>query len=148
METWAGCAVPDDRLYDLEADVWVQLAGLVALIGMTDVAQTRMGRLVQLSWKTPGRTVRRGRPLSVVESAKWVGPMIAPLSGTVVANNEDAFRRDVALANRDPYDRGWLYRLGLIDQREVELLATPEVAVGHYRDLIDREGLRCFRCTE
>jgi glycine cleavage system H protein len=93
MQTWAGCAVPEDRLYDVELDVWVRVEGNAARIGMTDVAQTRMGRLVQLSWKPEGRHVERGRPLSVLESAKWVGPICAPLSGTIIATNEATFKK-------------------------------------------------------
>ena len=90
---WAGCAIPDWLLYDLVHDVWVHLDGDVATIGMTDVAQTRCGRLVQLSWKREGALARRGRPLTVIESAKWVGPFVSPLTGEVLANNRSAFER-------------------------------------------------------
>jgi glycine cleavage system H protein len=115
---------------------------------MTDVAQTRMGRLVQLSWKAPGRTVERGRPLSVLESAKWVGPMISPLTGVIRENNRIAFDADVAVANRDPYERGWLYLIEPSKESELSELIGGEAAVQYYRELIDREGIQCFRCAE
>lgn len=148
MQTWAGCAVPEDRLYDVELDVWVRVEGDIARIGMTDVAQTRMGRLVQLSWKREGRHVERGRPLSVLESAKWVGPMCAPISGTIVATNEPTFCADIAAANRDPYETGWLYQIAYDTPSELEVLLGPEEAYRHYRALIDREKIQCFRCAE
>jgi len=148
MQTWAGCAVPEDRLYDVDLDVWVRIEGQLARIGMTDVAQTRMGRLVQLSWKAEGRRVERGRPLSVLESAKWVGPICTPLSGTVVATNEATFAQDIAAANRDPYEAGWLYLIAFDTPEELEGLLGPEDAYRHYRALIDREGIQCFRCAE
>jgi glycine cleavage system H protein len=147
-ETWAGCEIPDDVVYDLEADVWVRVLGDRVRIGMTDVAQSRMGRLVQLSWKPVGKRVRRGRPLSALESAKWVGPMVSPITGVVVATNAGAFDRDIAIANRDPYGAGWLYELSVDEPRELEMLASPEVAVAHYRRVIDEAGLRCFRCED
>lgn len=148
MDSWAGCAIPTDRLYDLQADVWVQVEGENARIGMTDVAQTRMGRLVQLSWKQPGRLVHRGRPLSVLESAKWVGPMISPLTGSIVENNQDVFAKDIAAANRDPYGFGWLYLVGIGDRSELEYLVDGYQAFSYYQRVIDEEGIRCFRCEE
>jgi glycine cleavage system H protein len=148
MEVWAGCAIPTDVFYDLEADVWVKIERDVAVIGMTDVAQTRMGRLVQLSWKEPGRKIKRGRPLSVLESAKWVGPMISPLTGEVVANNRETFEADIAIANRDPYGAGWLYKLALEDRSELDLLAAGEQAIEYYRKVIDENNIRCYRCEE
>ena len=58
---WRGCVVPDDRLYDVELNVWVRLSGGVAELGMTDIAQTMGGRMVQVSWKKTGRSYARGR---------------------------------------------------------------------------------------
>lgn len=148
--TWAGCAVPEDLLYDLEADVWVRLEDQgVAVVGMTDVAQTRCGRLVQVSWKEPGRSLRRGRPLCVIESAKWVGPVRSPLSGRLLESNTAVFEADVAVANRDPYGAGWLVRLAPEDlESERTALADGTAAFEHYRRLIEAEGIHCFRCAE
>lgn len=148
MATWAGCAIPEDLLYDLEHDVWVRLEGDEAIVGMTDVAQTRCGRLVQVSWKPPGRRLGRGRPMCVIESAKWVGPAISPLTGEMVACNEERFTSDVAIANRDPYGDGWLVRIRLEKaDTELALLTDGPSAAEHYRQLIEAEGIRCFRCA-
>jgi len=148
MEVWAGCAIPVDVVYDTEADVWVRIENEVARIGMTDVAQTRMGRLVQLSWKEPGKRVHRGRPLCVLESAKWVGPMISPLSGVVVATNEEAFVKDIAIANRDPYGAGWFYEVEIQERSELELLVGGQRAVDHYHRIIDENKVHCYRCED
>lgn len=153
VQIWNGCVIPEDLLYDLDVDVWVRLehrdGEVEAVVGMTDVAQTRGGRLVQVGWKKPGTQVARGRPLAVIESAKWVGPMRSPLSGVVVANNAREFELDIAAANRDPYDRGWFYRLRLTQlERERPHLADGARAYEHYRHVIEVEGLTCIRCAE
>lgn len=148
MDSWGGCAIPNDRLYDLDADVWVVMEEDAVRLGMTDVAQTRMGRMVQMSWKSPGRTVKRGRPLSVLESSKWVGPLISPVSGRVIANNQSSFVADIAVANRDPYGAGWLYLIEPSDAQELESLSGGDEVFVHYKRVIDENGIRCFRCED
>jgi glycine cleavage system H protein len=148
-QSWYGCVVPDDLLYDTERDVWLRPEGDEMVLGMTDVAQTRCGRFVGVSFKAVGRQVRQGRPLAVVESAKWVGPFPAPLSGEITATNDAAFAADLAVANRDPYGAGWLVRLRPSDlEAERAHLVDGAAAFEHYRALIEREGIRCFRCSD
>jgi glycine cleavage system H protein len=148
-QSWYGCVVPGELLYDLGRDVWLRAEGDEMVLGMTDVAQTRCGRFVGVSFKPVGRQVRQGRPLAVIESAKWVGPFPAPLSGEITAVNDAAFTADLAVANRDPYGAGWLVRLRPSDlEGERGHLVDGATAFGYYRILIDKEGIRCFRCSE
>jgi glycine cleavage system H protein len=146
---WRGCVVPDDRLYDVQLHVWVVPEGDEVVLGMTDVAQSMGGRMVQVSWKKIGRQVRRGQSLAVVESAKWVGPFPTPLSGVLVATNAAAFAEDVTVANRDPYGRGWLARLrpsGFAQERHHLSEGAP--AFEAYRRYIDDNAIHCFRCAD
>ena len=148
-QVWRGCVVPDDLLYDVGMNVWVRLDGEVAELGMTDVAQTMGGRMVQVSWKKTGRSYARGRSVAVIESAKWVGPFPTPLTGELLEVNEREFAADVAVANRDPYGAGWMARLhpaDLIGERHH--LADAATAFAAYRELIDERDLRCFRCAD
>ncbi len=148
-QLWHGCVIPDDLLYDVDLNVWVRLDGDIAVLGMTDVAQTMGGRMVQISWKKTGRSYARGRSLAVIESAKWVGPFPAPLSGELLEVNEAAFAADIAVANRDPYGAGWLARLrpAALDS-ELGLLADGATAFARYRSLIEEHGIRCYRCAD
>jgi len=150
VQNWFGCVIPDDLLYDVERDVWVRRLESGELeCGMTDVAQTRCGRFVSVSWKQPGKQVKQGRPMAVIESAKWVGPFPAPLSGEITADNRQAFEADIAVANRDPYGSGWLIRLRPKDfEAESGHLVDGAAAFEHYRKVIEEEGIRCFRCEE
>lgn len=148
-QTWFGCSVPADLLYDVENNVWCRFEGDEVVLGMTDVAQTMCGRFVAVTWKKPGKAVRRGRPLAIIESAKWVGPFPAPLTGVLVANNEAAFAADIAVANRDPYGAGWLVRMRptALDEERAALVDGAE-AFERYKQLIDQEGIRCYRCEQ
>lgn len=145
-----GCAIPEEYLYDVDFNVWVRLEDDgSARIGMTDVAQTLCGKIVSLSFKAPGTVVRRGRTVAVVESAKWVGPFRAPLSGELLETNEQAFAADGLLANRDPYGAGWMARIApsALDDERGELVDGP-TAFGRYQEIIDREDISCMRCAD
>ena len=147
--TWYGCEVPEDLLYDVDANVWVRVDGDVVVMGMTDIGQTMCGRFVQISWKSPGRTIARGRSLAVIESAKWVGPFPAAVTGELVANNESAFAADIAVANRDPYGDGWLVRVRPTDfAAEKGALVDGAEAMVRYRAFIEENDVRCYRCED
>lgn len=148
-QSWFGCVVPEELLYDVENHVWVRFEGDEAVLGMTDVAQTMCGKFVQLSWKAPGRIIKRGKPLMVIESAKWVGPFPAPFDGELVATNESAFAADILVANRDPYGAGWLVRIRPSNPEEVhDHLVDGAEAFERYRVFIEENEIRCFRCEE
>lgn len=151
MQVFAGCALPEEYLYHLEFDVWVRLEDDgTARLGMTDVAQTLCGRFVSVTFqKHAGDRVKRGRTLAVIESAKWVGPFRAALSGEVVEVNESAFLRDQQIVNRDPYGAGWLVRLqpSALPAERTELL-DGVAAFPQMRARIEREDIRCFRCAD
>jgi glycine cleavage system H protein len=146
---WHGCVIPEDLLYDVEMHVWVRLEDGTAVLGMTDVAQSMGGRMVQVSWKKTGRSYARGRSLAVLESAKWVGPFPTPLTAELLEVNEAAFTADVAIANRDPYGAGWMARVRpsrLDDERGH--LADARTAFDHYKAFTQERGIHCYRCAE
>jgi glycine cleavage system H protein len=148
MAIYKACEIPEELFYDVDYDVWVRLEedGTVTL-GMTDPAQARCGRIVNITFKAVGKALRRGQSVAIIESAKWVGPFPTPLTGVLVAVNEE-FRKDVLVANKDPYGRGWFVRLRPT-QFEVErgfLLEGP-AAVEAYRQKIDELGVHCIRCV-
>ena len=148
-QVWRGCVVPDDLLYDVAANVWVRRDGDSAVLGMTDVAQSMGGRMVAITWKKTGRVIPRGRGVAAIESAKWVGPFPTPLTGELVEVNAAGFEQDIAVANKDPYGRGWLARIRPSRwDEERELLQDGRAALEWYRTFLDERGLTCLRCAQ
>lgn len=150
MVVYRGCELPGGLWYDVDQDVWArpEADGTITL-GMTDPAQTRCGRVVSIRFKAVGRRVARGQSLATIESAKWVGPFPAVISGTIAATNEATFRDDVLAANREPYGRGWLVRVRPEAWGdESRALVTGEPAIERYRQRIDAHGINCMRCAE
>lgn len=150
MGAWQGCEIPEALFYDVERDVWARFeAGGEVTLGMTDPAQTRCGKVVSIRFKAVGRRVLRGQSLATLESAKWVGPFPAVLSGEIVATNETAFKQDILVANRDPYGAGWLVRLRPTNlEAERGTLTTGREAFERYRARISEHRITCFRCAE
>ena len=146
---YRGCELPAGLSYDLPGDLWVRFEGDRVRLGMTDVAQTRMGKLLSIRFKRVGRHVKAGGSVATLESAKWVGPLHSPFAGAIVAVNEDAYRADVLIANKDPYGAGWV-SIVLPDDATAPLrplLAGPE-AVAAYQERIDELEISCFRCAD
>ena len=150
MPVFHGCDIPPELHYDVERDVWVRFepSGEVTF-GMTDPAQTRCGKVVSVRFKSVGRRIARGQSLATIESAKWVGPFPAVLSGEIVATNESGFRADILAANKDPYGAGWLVKIKPTAlENERDDLVTGERAMEQYRTRIAQNKINCMRCAE
>lgn len=127
----ADASYPDDLRYHPEHD-WARIEGEEATFGITWYAQDSLGEVVFYDPPEVGATIAKDAAYAEVESVKAVSDVIAPLSGEVVAVNEslaDAPER----VNDDPYGEGWLVRVRLTDQAEVEGL----LSAADYRDLLD-----------
>jgi glycine cleavage system H protein len=95
--------------------MWVLPAGPGrARLGMDALGIETNGTLAQLSFLAVGAELAADGPFGQLEAAKFVGPLVSPVSGTVLAVNE-AVAADPGLAERDPYGAGWLIEVGLSD---------------------------------
>jgi glycine cleavage system H protein len=143
------CDIPDDLTYDVERDVWIRFEGEYAVLGMTDVAQTRCGKIAAISFRDIGKKVAQGKALATIESAKWVGPFPAPFSCEVVATNEEGFARDILLVNKQPYTTGWLVKVRPTNlEMECNHLVTGEAAAAKYKARIQELKVNCLRCID
>jgi glycine cleavage system H protein len=94
-------------------------------IGISDHAQNQLGDLVFVELPVVGDEINQGDPTAVVESVKAASDIYTPVSGKVIAVNED-LDGDPAIINSDPYNDGWLFELELTDTEELDGLKVPE----------------------
>jgi glycine cleavage system H protein len=113
-------AFPDDLRYS-ESDEWVRREDGDAVCGVTSYAAEQLGDIVYLQLPATGTQLRKGEALGEIESVKAVSDLFSPVSGEVVAVNED-LDRDPAAINRDPYGEGWIVRVRLSDPSEYDAL--------------------------
>ena len=105
--------VPDDRRY-LESHEWATTGGDTVRIGVSDFAQDELGDVVFVELPSVGDEVAAGDAFGVVESIKAVSDLYAPVSGEVVAVNEELFDRP-ELVNEDPYGDGWMLEVAPVE---------------------------------
>ena len=144
MATINGCNLPDDLYYLAEKHVWVRPeGGGLVTIGMNDVAQHLAGNVLALTAKKVGKTIPKGQSVATIESAKWVGPVPAPIGGEIVEVNEAA-KADPKVLNRDPYGAGWIVKLKAADwEGEKTALASGPEGLEAHRAFLDKQGIRC-----
>jgi glycine cleavage system H protein len=105
--------IPEDLRYT-DKHEWVTTGGATVRVGITDFAQDALGDIVFVQLPEPGSTVEAGQPLGEVESTKSVSDIYAPVSGTVVARNEQLTDQP-ELINTDPYGSGWMIEIEVTD---------------------------------
>src|SRR5919205_309493 len=88
---------------------WIRVEGDMAVIGITDYAQTQLGDVVYVELPEVGRRVQKGKEAAVVESVKAASEVYAPISGEVVAVN-DALSGEPAKVNQDAMGEGWFMK--------------------------------------
>jgi glycine cleavage system H protein len=116
----AEASYPADLLYHPEHD-WARVDGDTATFGITWYAQDALGEVVFFEAPEPGKTVTKDQPYAEIESVKAVSDVVSPLSGEVMAVN-DQIADQPETVNEDPYGEGWLVKVRLSDTAEVEAL--------------------------
>ena len=102
--------LPGDLRYTEEHEWLRQEEDGTVTVGITDHAQSALGDLVYVELPEVGQSVDAGGDMAVVESVKAASDVYAPVSGEVVAVNED-LSDDPEKVNGDPYGDGWIVRL-------------------------------------
>jgi glycine cleavage system H protein len=109
---------PDELRYHPEHD-WARVEGDEATLGITWYAQDSLGELVHYEPPDAGATLQKDTEYGEVESVKAVSDLVAPLSGEVVAVNEQVVEEPERV-NEDPYGKGWLVRIRLTNPAELD----------------------------
>ena len=122
--------VPGDLLYTKDHE-WVNVDGDVATIGITDFAQGELGDIVFVEFPDLNSTVEKGQSAGTIEAVKTVADLYMPISGTIIAVNENLDNNPEAV-NDTPYDDGWMIKIDISNQDEISDLLTATA----YKDLI------------
>ena len=76
-------------------------------VGVDDFAQKQAGELQFLRLFPAGKEAKQGKRFGTLETAKWVGPLLSPVSGKIAEVNQEVLDTPT-LVNEDPYGKGWM----------------------------------------
>lgn len=123
-----------NELHYTKSHEWVRVEEELVTIGITEHAQQLLGDMVFVELPSEGEDVKSGDEIGVVESVKAASDFYAPVSGEIVAVNEE-LSDSPALVNSDPYGDGWLVQIKLSDKAELNDLLNAE----SYGEIVSEE---------
>ncbi len=122
--------IPEDLKYSKEHE-WVKLDGDIAVVGITDYAQSELGDIVFVELPKAGSKVVYMQPFGTIEAVKAVSDLFSPLTGEVVEIN--ALLEDQAdIINSDPFGKGWMIKVKVENKSEMDELLDAAA----YKELI------------
>lgn len=122
--------IPQELKYTKDHE-WVKIDGDVATVGVTDFAQGELGDIVYVEVETVGETLDREEVFGTVEAVKTVSDLFSPLSGEILEFNE-SLEDTPEKVNSDPYGEGWMVKIQISNQDEVDDLLSAE----EYKEVI------------
>ncbi len=123
-------ANPEDLHFTQEHE-WVTIdRDNIATLGITDFAQESLGDITYIQLPKEGDEIKKDDPFGVVESVKTVSDLYAPVTGRVVEVNQPLLNAP-ELVNQDPYNDGWMLKVEVKDETEIEGL-MDEAAYKQY----------------
>jgi len=122
--------IPSDLKY-IDTHQWVRVhADGTATVGITDFAQKQLGDVVYIGVPEVGETVTGGEEAGVAESVKSASDVFSPVTGEVLAVN-DSLEDEPEKVNEDPYGDGWLFKVKLADEGELDGLMDADAYAEH-----------------
>lgn len=116
--------IPENLKYTKDHE-WVLIENNIAIVGITDFAQGELGDIVYVEVDTLDETVDSEAVFGTVEAVKTVSDLFAPLTGKIISFN-DALTDTPELVNSDPYGQGWMVKIEIENQDEIENLLNAE----------------------
>jgi glycine cleavage system H protein len=116
---------PKDLKY-AKTDEWVKVDGDEATVGISDYAQDQLSDIVYVEFLVDeDDTLAKGDGIATIESVKAAADVNMPVSGTIIAINENLADTPEIL-NSDPYESGWMIKIQLDDPSELDDLMSAE----------------------
>ena len=100
---------------------WVNMEGDIGTIGISDFAQKEFGDIVYVELPSVGEKFKKGDACANIESVKAVDDIYTPISGEIIEVNDELDDNPENI-NKDPYGKGWIFKIKIEDKKEIENL--------------------------
>ncbi len=127
-----------DELYYHEEHSWARVDGNKVTVGMSDMFQKEAGDIVFVDLPDEEDEVSQGETCGKIQSRKWIGKLVAPVSGEITEINED-LEEDTSLINTDPYGEGWILVIEAEDEDDLQAELKNLIHGDGVPEFVDRE---------
>ena len=125
--------IPDDFHY-ASTHEWIRVdENGVATVGISEHAQEALGDIVFVELPEPGTEIEARAEVAVVESVKAASDIYSPVSGVITEVNE-ALIDSPELVNSAPFGDGWIYKMTINDEKDLDELMSAEAYADHCAD--------------
>jgi glycine cleavage system H protein len=114
---------------------WVKVDGNIAIVGVTEFAQTELGEIVFVEVDTVDEEIAAGDVFGTIEAVKTTSDLFMPVSGRILEFNpliDENEGDNPGIINEDPYGDGWIVKVEMSDPSELDSLLDPKA----YEELI------------
>ncbi|MDA9334771.1 glycine cleavage system protein GcvH [Flavobacteriaceae bacterium] len=122
--------IPSELKYTKDHE-WVKIDGDILTVGITDFAQGELGDIVYVEVDTLDEALEADAVFGTVEAVKTVSDLFLPVAGDIIEFNE-SLEDEPEKVNQDPYGDGWMIKLKVANQSDLETLLSAE----DYKELI------------
>jgi glycine cleavage system H protein len=130
-----------DELYYHEEHSWARVDGTKVTVGMSDMFQKEAGDIVFVDLPEEEDDVSQGETCGKIQSRKWIGKLVAPVSGEIAEINEE-LEDDTSLINSDPYGEGWILVIKAEDEDDLQAELKNLIHSDAVSAFVDREIAR------
>ncbi len=118
--------LPNNLFYNRDYS-WARIENDTAVLGVIKPAADKVKEFVFIKLPKEGQALKRGETYVSLEALKWSGHLGSPLSGEVIEVNDPLFDKP-SVINKSPYDEGWIAKIKISDQSEVQKLLKADEA--------------------
>ncbi len=120
---------PDNLKYTSDHEWILDNGDGTALVGITEFAQSELGDIVYVEIDTVGSKIAKGDVFGTIEAVKTTSELFMPIDGEVIEFNavlDESGDDNPAIINEDPYGQGWIVKIKITDQKDIDSLLTAE----------------------
>ena len=117
-------SIPTEIKYTKEHE-WISLDGKVAMIGITDYAQSQLGDIVFVELPDVDSEINQNDTFGVIEAVKTVADLFAPVKGLIIELNS-SLEDSPDLINSDPYGAGWIIKVKVSNTNQYDDLMSSD----------------------
>lgn len=118
-------SIPADYKYSKE-HTWLKIEKEGnALVGITEFAQSELGEIVYVDLPSIGKQFKKDEVFGSVEALKTTSDLFMPVSGEITEVNA-ALKDNATLINSDPFTEGWIIKIRLLNNEELETIMDAD----------------------